>query len=181
MRNKIRSLSGTLALTALLWAGQAGGARAACVAPVEPSIDAGFSPEGSAERLVLDAICSSRRSIHLAAYTFTSPAIVRALIAARGRGVDVAVVADEKSNLVEDRSGKGRIALNLLSAAGVRVRTIEVYPIHHQIHGDRRRIGRDGQFQFHDVGRQIQQRKRRGDVACAGGRAGVPATLAKPV
>jgi phosphatidylserine/phosphatidylglycerophosphate/cardiolipin synthase-like enzyme len=41
------------------------------------------------------------------------------------------VVADQKSNLVEDQSGKGRIALDLLSGAGVRVRTIDVYPIHH--------------------------------------------------
>ncbi|CAB3804349.1 phospholipase D family protein [Paraburkholderia fynbosensis] len=106
-------------------------ARAACVAPDGPEIDTGFSPEGSAERLVLDAICSSRHSIRVAAYSFTSPAIVRALIAAHGRGVDVAVVADEKSNLVEDRSGKGRMALTLLSGAGVPVRTINIYPIHH--------------------------------------------------
>ncbi|PRX23976.1 phospholipase D-like protein [Paraburkholderia sp. BL18I3N2] len=106
-------------------------AQAACIAPDGPAIDTGFSPEGSAGRLVLDAICSARHSIRIAAYSFTSSAIVRALIAAHGRGVDVAVVADEKSNLVEDRSGKGRMALNLLSGAGVPVRTIDIYPIHH--------------------------------------------------
>ena len=106
-------------------------ARAACVAPAGPAIDTGFSPEGSAERLVLKAICTARHSVHLSAYSFTSPAIVRALIDAHRRGIDVAVVADRKSNLVEDRSGKGRIALDLLSGAGVGVRTIDVYPIHH--------------------------------------------------
>lgn len=106
-------------------------AQAACVAPDGPAIDTGFSPEGSAERLVLKAICTARHSVHLSAYSFTSPAIVQALIDAHRRGVDVAVVADRKSNLVEDRSGKGRIALDLLSGAGVGVRTIDVYPIHH--------------------------------------------------
>jgi phosphatidylserine/phosphatidylglycerophosphate/cardiolipin synthase-like enzyme len=106
-------------------------ARAACVAPDGPAIDTGFSPEGSAERLVLKAICTARHSIHLSAYSFTSPAVVKALIEAHRHGVDVAVVADRKSNLVEDRSGKGRIALDLLSGAGVGVRTIDVYPIHH--------------------------------------------------
>ena len=106
-------------------------AAAGCIAPDGPAIDTGFSPEGSAERLVLNAICTARRSVHLSAYSFTSPSIVRALIDAQRRGVDVAVVADQKSNLVEDRSGKGRIALDLLSGAGVRVRMIDVYPIHH--------------------------------------------------
>jgi phosphatidylserine/phosphatidylglycerophosphate/cardiolipin synthase-like enzyme len=106
-------------------------AGAGCIAPDGPAIDTGFSPEGSAERLVLNAICTARRSVHLSAYSFTSPVIARALIDAQRRGVDVAVVADQKSNLVEDRSGKGRIALDLLSGAGVRVRTIGVYPIHH--------------------------------------------------
>jgi phosphatidylserine/phosphatidylglycerophosphate/cardiolipin synthase-like enzyme len=106
-------------------------AAARCIAPDGPAIDTGFSPEGSAERLVLNAICTARRSVHLSAYSFTSPVIVRALIDAQRRGVEVAVVADQKSNLVEDRSGKGRIALDLLSGAGVRVRMIDVYPIHH--------------------------------------------------
>jgi phosphatidylserine/phosphatidylglycerophosphate/cardiolipin synthase-like enzyme len=106
-------------------------AAAGCIAPDGPAIDTGFSPEGSAERLVLNAICTAPRSVHLSAYSFTSPVIARALIDAQRRGVDVAVVVDQKSNLVEDRSGKGRIALDLLSGAGVRVRMIDVYPIHH--------------------------------------------------
>jgi len=104
---------------------------AGCTAPDGPAIDTGFSPEGSAERLVLNAICSARHSVHLSAYSFTSPAVVRSLIDAHRRGVDVAVVADEKSNLVEDRSGKARRALDLLAGAGVRVHVIGTYPIHH--------------------------------------------------
>ncbi|SEF13944.1 PLD-like domain-containing protein [Burkholderia sp. WP9] len=124
----VTSAIGVLALPLLTYASSA---HAACVAPDGPAIDTGFSPEGSAERLVLKTICTARHSVHLSAYSFTSPAIVQALIDAHRRGVDVAVVADRKSNLVEDRSGKGRIALDLLSGAGVGVRTIDVYPIHH--------------------------------------------------
>ncbi|TDY15678.1 phospholipase D-like protein [Paraburkholderia sp. BL6665CI2N2] len=125
------AVTSALAVFAFPFLTYASSVQAACVAPDGPAIDTGFSPEGSAERLVLKAICTARHSVHLSAYSFTSPAIVQALIDAHRRGVDVAVVADRKSNLVEDRSGKGRIALDLLSGAGVGVRTIDVYPIHH--------------------------------------------------
>jgi phosphatidylserine/phosphatidylglycerophosphate/cardiolipin synthase-like enzyme len=128
-------MAGSMALVlcalAILSFPRLGVASNACTAPDGPAIDTGFSPEGSAERLVLKSICTARHSIHMSAYSFTSPVIAQALIDAHRRGVEVAVVADQKSNLVEDRSGKGRIALNLLSNAGVQVRTIDVYRIHH--------------------------------------------------
>jgi phosphatidylserine/phosphatidylglycerophosphate/cardiolipin synthase-like enzyme len=121
-------MAGSMALVlcalAILSFPRLGVASNACTAPDGPAIDTGFSPEGSAER-------TARHSIHMSAYSFTSPVIAQALIDAHRRGVEVAVVADQKSNLVEDRSGKGRIALNLLSNAGVQVRTIDVYRIHH--------------------------------------------------
>ncbi|KVU84462.1 endonuclease [Burkholderia ubonensis] len=112
--------------------GGAGGAAAAQAAPTAGGtrIEVGFSPEGSAEQLVEKAINSARSSIRLAAYSFTSPAVVQALIAAKRRGVDVAVVVDEKNNLQEDRRA-GAAALNLLVNAGIPTRTISVYPIHH--------------------------------------------------
>jgi phosphatidylserine/phosphatidylglycerophosphate/cardiolipin synthase-like enzyme len=93
--------------------------------------EAGFSPEGSASRLVDHVIDSAQHSIRLAAYSFTSADVVRRLINAKQRGVDVAVIVDEKNNLVEDRSGRARAALNLLVNAGIPTRTINVYPIHH--------------------------------------------------
>lgn len=97
-----------------------------------PRIDVAFSPEGGAEQLVLSAINAARSSIRLAAYSFTSAPVVQALIAAkRDRHVDVAVVIDYKSNFEEDRSGKGKAALNLLVNAGIPTRLISVYPIHH--------------------------------------------------
>ncbi|CAG9264387.1 Phosphatidylserine/phosphatidylglycerophosphate / cardiolipin synthase-like protein [Burkholderia diffusa] len=113
------------------WANAQGPKAGMQVAPNQrPSIEVGFSPEGSAEQLVLEAIGSARSSIRLAAYSFTSPRVVAALIAAKRRGVDVAVVVDEKNNLHED-ARSGRAALNLLVNAGIPARTISVYPIHH--------------------------------------------------
>nr|WP_311530321.1 phospholipase D family protein [uncultured Ralstonia sp.] len=96
-----------------------------------PSIEVGFSPEGSAQQLVEKAINSARASIRLSAYSFTSAPVVRALVSAKRRGVDVAVIVDYKNNLVDGRTEKARAALNLLVNAGIPTRTISVYPIHH--------------------------------------------------
>lgn len=96
-------------------------------APATAQIETGYSPEGSAERLVLKVIHASRKSIRLAAYSFTSPRVVRALTEAHKRGVDVRVVADEKGTA----SKSGTAALNLLVNAGIPVRTNDKYAIHH--------------------------------------------------
>ncbi|MGF6960762.1 phospholipase D family protein [Paraburkholderia youngii] len=93
--------------------------------------EVGFSPEGSAAALVDRAIDSAQRSIRVSAYSFTSPDVVRHLLQAKRRGVEVAVVVDEKSNVNEDRSGKAHAALNLLVNARIPVRTVGVYPSHH--------------------------------------------------
>ena len=94
-------------------------------------IDVGFSPEGSAQKLVLRTIDAATSSIRVAAYVFTSPDVTRALVVAKQRGVDVAVVADHRSNLEEARSTAGRHALTLLAKAGIPTRTVKSYPIHH--------------------------------------------------
>jgi phosphatidylserine/phosphatidylglycerophosphate/cardiolipin synthase-like enzyme len=94
-------------------------------------VEVGFSPEGSAQSLVLNTIRAAASSIRLSAYVFTNPDITRALIDAKQRGVDVAVVADFRSNF-EDRKGQaGAHALSLLAKAGIPTRTVDVYPIHH--------------------------------------------------
>ena len=98
-----------------------------------------FAPEDDAEGLVLKVIQSSRDSIRLAAYSLTSPPIVKALVEARRRGVDVAVVADYRHNLGEDEDNRGRsrakaaarTALNLLVNAGIPTRTVSAFPIAH--------------------------------------------------
>ncbi|KVC97051.1 endonuclease [Burkholderia ubonensis] len=98
-------------------------AEAAETCPVQVA----YSPDGAAEELVVSAISCARQSIRLAAYSFTSPSVVRALMAAKQRGVDVAVVVDEKAN-----HGKASVAaLNLLTQAGIPSRTVSIYPIHH--------------------------------------------------
>ena len=97
-----------------------------------PAVDAatletGFSPEGTALQLVLKTLDSAQQEIRLMGYSFTSPEVVRSLIAAKRRGVDVRVVLDQKAN-----SGKASMAaLNLLASAGIPVRTVSAYKIMH--------------------------------------------------
>lgn len=90
-------------------------------------IEAAFSPDGQAEALVLRVISSARQSIRLAGYSFTSPAVVKALIEAQRRHVDVRVILDDRGN-----RGKASIsAMNLLVGAGLEVRVTSKYAIHH--------------------------------------------------
>ncbi|HDR8935382.1 TPA: phospholipase D family protein [Burkholderia vietnamiensis] len=96
-----------------------------------PAVEVAFSPDGGAERLVLHTIGSARRSIRVLAYSFTSPVIVRALIDAKRRGIDVAVTVDYRNNLEEDRSGRARAAIGSLAYAGIPVRVVSAYPMQH--------------------------------------------------
>lgn len=97
----------------------------------ERRIEVGFSPEGTAQALILTTLKSARSSIRLSAYVFTNPQVTSALIAAKERGVDVAVVADHRSNFEDRRGEAGRHALSLLAKAGIPTRTVDTYPIHH--------------------------------------------------
>lgn len=92
-----------------------------------PSIDAGFSPEGSAQQLVLRTLDDARESIRLMGYSFTSPEVVKSLVAAKRRGVDVRVVVDEKGN----RSKASIAAMNVVVNAGIPLRTNGQYKIMH--------------------------------------------------
>lgn len=84
----------------------------------------GFSP-GNAEALVLREIAAARQSIDIAAYSFTSPTIAKALVDAHKRGVQVRAVLD-KSQLSERYSGA-----TFLANAGVPVRIDSRYAIMH--------------------------------------------------
>lgn len=88
---------------------------------------AGYNPKGAAAALVLRTIESAHKSIRWAAYSFTSPDVVRSLISARRRGVDVSVVVDERGN----HGAASIAALNLLANASIPVHTVSSYPIHH--------------------------------------------------
>jgi phosphatidylserine/phosphatidylglycerophosphate/cardiolipin synthase-like enzyme len=96
-------------------------------APGTQLIEVAFSPNEGSEDLVVRAIQSARSSIGVAAYSFTSPVIAKALLNAKKRGVDVRVVVDENGN----KSKASLAALNLLVGAGIPTRTISRYAIHH--------------------------------------------------
>ena len=89
------------------------------------SFDTGFSPNQGSLPLVIKAINSAQKSIHVAAYSFTSKPIAEALLAAKRRGVDVKVVADQKSN-----SGKYSATTYLINN-NVPVKLDDNYPIFH--------------------------------------------------
>ncbi|MGG6157025.1 phospholipase D-like domain-containing protein [Salmonella enterica] len=64
------------------------------------------------------------------AYSFTSPVVVKALINAKKRGVDVRVVIDEKGNSCE-KCKASKAAMNLLVNADIPLRTVSKYKIMH--------------------------------------------------
>lgn len=90
-------------------------------------IEIGFSPEGDAEALVLKVIQAAQSNIKVMAYSFTSKPIVKALIAAHRRGVQVYIAADS-ANL---KSKYGEAALSSLVIAGIHVKIVDAYRIMH--------------------------------------------------
>lgn len=99
--------------------------------PAAGVLEVAFSPNRGAELLVLKVIDTSRSTIHLMAYSFTSANITRSLLGAIKRGVKVYIVVDEKHNFGDSASRHARVALSTLSSAGAHVRVISAYPIHH--------------------------------------------------
>lgn len=99
--------------------------------PATGEVEFAFSPNEGSEALVLKVIASARTELRMLAYSFTSAPVTQALLDAKKRGVDVKLLVDYKNNINQDRSGKAKAALGALATAGVAVRTINVYPIHH--------------------------------------------------
>ena len=97
----------------------------------QQNIEVGFSPEGTAQQLILKVIDSSKQSIFVSAYSYTSPVITRHLIEASKRGVAVWLVVDMKNNLVDNSKKGATSALNALVSAGAKVRVNANYAIHH--------------------------------------------------
>ena len=93
-------------------------------------LEVAFSPNEGSEHLVVKAIDAATKEVLVLAYSFTSAPVTEALIRAVHRGATVRIVADAKSNINESQS-KARAALSALKTAGADVRTISVYPIHH--------------------------------------------------
>lgn len=131
-----RNISGAATIVAIAILGVVGaaGAQAAQdrIASVQHNgrIEYAFSP-GGAQDLVLKTIHSAQSEIRMMAYSLTSAPVVSALIEARKRGVDVALVVDHKSNIAQDQSGKARAALSALVNAGCHVRTVSSTGLQH--------------------------------------------------
>ncbi|WP_432369315.1 phospholipase D family protein (plasmid) [Pantoea allii] len=85
----------------------------------------GFSPGGTAQRLILNLIAGAGKTLNVAAYEFTSRPVAEALISQSQRGVAVRLVADEKVS--HDRYS----LVSLLACSGVPVRTDDRYSIMH--------------------------------------------------
>jgi phosphatidylserine/phosphatidylglycerophosphate/cardiolipin synthase-like enzyme len=90
------------------------------IAPASAQTEVGFSPSGSVHELVIRAIQGARQSIRVAAYSFTSKDIARALVEAHREGVDVRVVLDD-SQKSERYTGA-----TFLANAGIPTRTSEL-------------------------------------------------------
>lgn len=103
----------------------------ATTVPAAGTLEVAFSPNEGGEALIIKVIDSAKTSIDMLSYNFTSAPVVQALINAKKRGVEIRLVADWKSNTVDDRSGKARAALSTMVNAGADVRTIRAYAIHH--------------------------------------------------
>ena len=89
------------------------------------NIAVGFSPGGTAQRLILNLIAGAEKTLNVAAYEFSSRPVADALISQTQRGVAVRLVADEKVS-------HGRYSLvSLLACSGVPVRTDDRYNIMH--------------------------------------------------
>ena len=108
--------AGACLLSVTLWASVVGltdGPTSSVTAP-----EVLYSPEDRpADRLVA-LYEEARQSIYLAVYSFTYPPIVRALVAAKKRGVDVRVITDRGK--LDDQ--KQRAALETLRLAGIPIK-----------------------------------------------------------
>jgi phosphatidylserine/phosphatidylglycerophosphate/cardiolipin synthase-like enzyme len=66
------------------------------------SVQYAFTPGGRVDAMIIAAIAAARRQVLVQAYSFTHRRIAEALISARSRGVDVAVIADREQTRAND-------------------------------------------------------------------------------
>lgn len=88
-------------------------------------VDVAFSPTGGITGMIVNEINNAGKSVYVQAYSFTSPDIANALIAASKRGVDVAVIVDKSQETANYTEADD------LVAAGVPVHTDKAFAIAH--------------------------------------------------
>jgi len=94
--------------------------------PAHATYEVIFSPTMQAEQAIIRFIQDAQKSVHVAAYSFTSRPIAQALLEARARGLDVRVVVDKSQ-----ASGRYSAATFLANQA-VSVRVDGEYQLQHQ-------------------------------------------------
>ncbi|MDD4616306.1 MAG: phospholipase D family protein [Alphaproteobacteria bacterium] len=102
---------------------QGGGAQSVAL---PASVEIAFSPGGGSTDLVIKAIETAKSSVLVAAYSFTSKPIARALISARKNGVNVAVVVDHGQLEKSSHS-----VIDTLAAGEIPVRADTVHALQH--------------------------------------------------
>lgn len=80
-----------------------------------------FSPNGGCSDAIVAAIAEAKTQIRVQAYSFTSAPIGKALVAAKQRGVDVAVIVDKSQN------NERYTAADFVSHAGIPV-VVDITP-----------------------------------------------------
>jgi phosphatidylserine/phosphatidylglycerophosphate/cardiolipin synthase-like enzyme len=101
-------LATTLLLSLSLWASGCGREQTAAALPAQAQpeakaegegVDVLFSPRGGCTARIVAEINAARNSLYCQAYSFTSPEICNAIIAAHRRGVKVGVVLDRSQSM----------------------------------------------------------------------------------
>ncbi len=87
-------LSRFIAGALLLVCGNAHAAAPPMPNPTNGTVQYAFTPGSRADAMIIAAIASARQQVLVQAYSFTHRRIADALVSARHRGVDVAVIAD---------------------------------------------------------------------------------------
>lgn len=104
-----------------------------------PSFEYAFSPRQGATELIIKTIDGAKKSIRVAAYSFTSAPIAKALLTAHKKGIDVKIVLDKSQRTAKYTS------YTFLKNQGVPVRINNKYAIMHNkfmiIDGDTVEIG----------------------------------------
>lgn len=96
-----------------------------CPTPGKPEIQVCFSPNGGTQKAIVAAIDNCEKSIRVMAYYFTCEEIRDAVLRARLRGVEVAIVLDKTQERRKDSVWKA------LSDAGCEVRFDRKHRIMH--------------------------------------------------
>jgi phosphatidylserine/phosphatidylglycerophosphate/cardiolipin synthase-like enzyme len=96
------------------------------VVPAPSSTEVAFSPGGGATDLIIKAISSAKKSIRVAAYSFTSRPIAKALVSAHQAGIDINVVVDHGQIEKESHS-----VIASLAAEKIPVRADIIHTLQH--------------------------------------------------